>query len=196
MNDFTDKILQRAQELKHGNIVMILAVFLLLFWALYDFVLVRPEVFRPVAEYTLGDKTPAQIKRSLEPEGRLMVSGKTETEKILAFVHVLERYHYLLYKQEINLQNYYDSIEPLLYPEQKNKLIARNVFTQQVRRYLRRLRQTEYDYLKYEVAEPVFYYEDYTRNAEVSLVRTTRGGSELLTYYFRLYKDGYYLYIK
>lgn len=196
MMQLPQKFIQRVRELKHRNIVVLLVVFLLISWVMYDFVLVRHEVFHSVSQYSFQDKTPTQIKSSLDPVGRVMVSGKSESERILAFVHILERYHYLLYKQEITLQNYYDSIEPVLYPGQKNKLITRNVFIQQVKRYLRRLRQTEYDYLKYEIAEPRYYYEDYTRNVEVTLIRTTRGGSEFLEYNFRLYKDGYYLYIK
>jgi hypothetical protein len=174
-----------------------MAILLVIAWILYDFLLVGSKDFRKAQEYSFEGKTIREISGSLNDEFQHLYSGVDEKEQIMGFVHLLERNHYLLYRREIRLESFYDFISGILYPKQKVSLRDKSRYTFGVRRYLRRMRKTQYEYLKYELSEPEFYYEDYTRNARVLSVRTTvEGSKEYHKYYFREYKDRYYLYLK
>lgn len=174
-----------------------LAILLVIAWVLYDFVLAGSKNFQKAQEYSFEGKTIREISGSLNEEFQRLYSGADETEQIMGFVHLIERNHYLLYRREIRLESFYDFISGILYPKQKVSLRNKSRYAFGVRRYLRRMRKTRYEYLKYELSEPEFYYEDYTRNASVLSVRTTvEGSKEYQKYYFREFKDRYYLYLK
>lgn len=173
-----------------------LAVFLAVFWFLHDFVLVKSTEFQTKHGYTFENKTVREVAGSMSDETQRLLSGVDEKEQITGFVHIIERNRYLLYRNEISPESYYDFIGTILYPFQKISTKKKSQYSYQVSKYLRRMRKTRYEYIKYEMSDPEFYYEDYTRNAEVSLVRTTlEGNKEYSKHHFRQYKERYYLYL-
>ncbi len=176
---------------------LILALFFAAFWVLYDFVLVGNKEFPKAHEYSFENKTIRDIAGSMNEQSQRMVSLGNEREQIIGFVHLIERNRYLLYKNQISLESYYDFVNNILYPKQKNSLKDKARYAHQLSKYLRRMRKTHYEYLKYEMSDPEFFYEDYTRNARVMVVRTSlEGNREYHTHHFRNYKDRYYLYLK
>lgn len=194
----TEEMLVKEEKLEdRRKYFVILGVFLVVFWILHDFVLSGNREFRKIDEYTFEDKSVREVARSMDRESRRLVSVGNEKEQIIGFVHILERNHYLLHQNEISLESYYDFLNTILYPKQKRSLKVKAEYAYQVDKYLKRMRKTKYEYMKYELAEPEFYYEDYTRNARVLLVRTSvEGNRESLKHYFRKFKDRYYLYLK
>jgi len=174
-----------------------LGVFLVVFWVIYDFVLMRGDEFKRTHAYTFEDKTVREVARSMSDETQRLLSGLNEKEQVIGFAHLIERNRYLLYNNEISLESFYDFVSNILFPFQKISLKKKSQYTYQLSKYLRRLRKTRYAYVKYELSDPEFYYEEHTRNAVVSLVRTSSGGNrEFHKHHFRQYKDRYYLYLK
>lgn len=194
----TEDILdERDIHAKRRNYFVILGIVLVVFWIIYDFILMEAKDFEIAHRYSFIDKTTREVGRSMTEESRRLLSGADEEEQISGFVHIIERNRYLLYKNQINLESYYDFIDNILYPKQKNSLKDKGEYAFQVSKYLRKIRRTQFEYAKYEMAKPEFYYEDYTRNARVLLVRTSvEGSKEYHTHYFRKYKGRYYLYLK
>jgi hypothetical protein len=173
-----------------------LAAFLAVFWFLYDFVLVKSTEFQIKGGYTFENRTVREVADSMSNETQRLLGGVDEKEQITGFVHIIERNRYLLLKNAISPESYYDFINTILYPFQKISTKKKSLYAYQVRKYLRRMRKTQYDYVKYEMSEPEFYYKDYTRNAEVSVVRVTlEGKKEYRKHHFRQYKERYYLYL-
>lgn len=173
-----------------------LAIFLVIFWILYDFVLVGSKKFLITQSYSFEGKTTDEIADSLEKESRLLLFETSEKEQITSFVHLIERNRYLLYNGEVRLESYYDFTRSIMYPKQEIGLKEKTQYAYEVRKYMQRVRKTQYGYIKYEFSDPEFYYEDFTRNAHVSVVRTARGGSkEYYSYHFREYRGRYYLYL-
>lgn len=173
-----------------------LAVFLAVFWFLYDFVLVKSTEFQVKNEFSFEDKTVREVADSMSEEARRLLAGLDEKEQIIGFVHIIERNRYLLLKNEISPESYYDFIGTILYPFQKISTRKKSQYAYQVRKYLRRMRKTQYEYVRYEMSEPEFYYRDYTRNAEVSVMRVTpEGKREFRKHHFRQYKERYYLFL-
>jgi hypothetical protein len=173
-----------------------LIVFLAIFWFLYDFVVVKSTEFQTKHIYSFENKTVREVADSMSNESQRLLSGVDEKEQITGFVHIIERNRYLLFKKAISPESYYDFIGTILYPFQKISTKKKSQYAYQVRKYLRRMRKTRYEYVKYEMSDPEFYYKDYTRNAEVSVVRVTpEGKKEYHKYHFRQYKERYYLYL-
>lgn len=174
-----------------------LGVFLIVFWVLYDFILMKGDEFKRTHAYTFENKTVRDVARSMSDETQRLLSGVNEKQQVIGFVHLIERNRYLLYNNEISLESFYDFVSNILFPFQKIGLKKKSQYTYQLSKYLRRLRKTRYEYVKYEMSDPEFYYEDHTRNAVVSLVRTSLDGNrEFCRHHFRQYKDRYYLYLK
>jgi hypothetical protein len=194
----TEEMLQKKEELTtRRKYIVILAFVFLAFWVLYDLLLVGSKEFPIAHEYSFEDKTIREIAGSMTEQSLRMVSDGDEQEQIIGFAHLIERNRYLLYQNEISLESYYDFVNNILYPKQKNSLKDKTRYAYQLNKYLIRMRKTHYEYLKYEMSEPEFYYEDFTRNARVLLVRTSlEGNREYHTHHFRNYKGRYYLYLK
>ena len=194
----TEEMLQEKEELATRiKYVVILVLVFVTFSLLYDYVLVGSKEFPKTNEYSFEDKTPREVAQSMTEQSLRVVSIGDEKEQIIGFVHLIERNRYLLCKNEISLESYYDFLNNILYPKQKNSLKDKNKYVYQLNKYLVRLRKTHYEYLKYELSDPEFYYEDYTRNARIFLVRTSQEGNrEYYTHHFRNYKGRYYLYLK
>ncbi|MCP5108921.1 MAG: hypothetical protein GY950_36395 [bacterium] len=190
-------IAEREKKAVRKKYIFALALFLVLFWVLHDFILVGNKEFQISREFSFENKTSREIAESMTEESQRLVSIGDEKEQIIGFVHIIERNRYLLYKNEISLESFYDFITNILYPRQKISMKSKGQYAYQVRKYLNRMRKTRYEYLRYQLSDPEFYYEDYTRNARVNLVRTTlEGTKEYHRHYFRKYKGRYYLYLK
>ncbi len=182
---------------KNKKYIIGLGVFLVVFWVIYDFVLMRGDEFQGAHAYTFENKTVRDVARSMSDETQRLLGGVTEREQVIGFVHLIERNRYLLYNNEISLESFYDFITNILFPFQKINLKKKSQYTYQLSKYLRRLRKTQYEYVKYEMSEPGFYYKAHVRHAVVSLVRTSLGGNkEFYKHHFRQYKGRYYLYLK
>jgi len=192
----TEEMLEESEKQEAGRkYFAVLAIFLVVSWILYDFVLVGSKKFLITQSYSFEGKTTGEIADSLEKESRRLLSGAGEIEQIAGFVHLIERSRYLLYTGEVRLESYYDFTRSIMYPRQEIGFKDKSQYAVEVSKYLRRVRKTQYEYVKYEFSDPGFYYEDFTRNARVSVVRTARGGSkEYYTYHFREYRGRYYLY--
>lgn len=174
-----------------------LGVFLVVFWVFYDFILVRGDEFQRAHGYTFENKTVRDVARSMSDETRRLLSGVNETEQVIGFVHLIERNRYLLYNNEISLESFYDFVNNILFPFQKISLKKKSQYTYQLSKYLRRLRKTRYEYVTYEMSDPEYYYDEHTRYAAVSLVRTSsEGNREFHKHHFRRYKGRYYLYLR
>ncbi len=176
--------------------IIALGVLLVVAWGMHDFVLVKNKQFQTVDFYSFEEKSGRDVAASMTTESIRVLHVGNEREQILGIVHIMERNRFLLYKKEISTQSYYDFLDNFLYPLQKRHLKKKDQYAYQVNKYLRRLRRTKYTYFKYEMSEPEFYYEDYTRNARVSLLRSGSGSNEFYRYHFRKYKGKYFLYLK
>ncbi|MCP4219215.1 MAG: hypothetical protein GY765_31560 [bacterium] len=181
-----------------------LGIFLLGYWIVYDFVILKSDEFKSTDQYSFEGKSLRDITGSMSDEATKMVSAKAEKDQIISFVHIIERNHYLLHNKEISLQSYYDFINNILYPKQKGNLKNKREYAYQVNKYLRRMKKTEFKYTGYQIGTPEFFYDDFARNSRVSLIRILRGNKssgsrenkEPLEYSFRKYKNRYYLYLK
>lgn len=183
-------------EARIGKYLIILSLLLLMVWIGHDYILKQHnEISKttPSAHYSFEYLTPGQVRDSLAEETRRLVSQEDETIQLIAFVHILERYSYLLYTGEISQDNFYESLGPFILPARKSQLKKKQDYAQEINRYLGRLRGTGYRYLGYTVGKPEFQFSDYARVARVELVMETSSGNERRCYLFRRYKDRYYL---
>ncbi len=179
------------------EILLVLGSLLVVLWVVHDFLLVREDKFEGVFGYSFENKTSQEVLKFMEAEARRMLSDVDEREQVIGFANITELNHYLLHTKKASTESYYDFINNILHPKQKASLKDKARYVYQVNKYLRRKRKTRYEYLKYEISEPEFFYEDFARNARVMLVRTTHENKkEHLDYCFRKYKGRYYLYLK
>jgi len=185
---------------KHVAYVLILGVILVICWLLFDFILVKEEIFNKVEEFSFEDKNEVEIKEKIKTEISRYQSAEEAAHQILALVNMLECNYYLLFNRHIGLNRYYDFIKIILFPPQRKQLKAKGNYVDEVKRYLKRRRKIKLEYNKYEISYPVIPgLHEKQRITKVLVARTLDSGKDkkFLKYCFKQYNDKrYYLYFK
>jgi hypothetical protein len=183
--------------------IIILALILVTCWLLYDFVLVKDEIFYRIDEYSFEKKQETEIKEKIKQEVKGFQSAKEPVNRIRALIHILECNYYLLYNRARRMERYYDFVKFVLHPSQRRQLKDKQGYVNEARRHLKRRRNLPLNFRKYEISRPVFSGPPGSETAEVLVIRTLTEasgedqGKEFFTYHFQKYKDNrFYLYFK
>ncbi|NIM13252.1 MAG: hypothetical protein GTO45_14160 [Candidatus Aminicenantes bacterium] len=183
--------------------IVILALILVTCWLLYDFVLVKDEIFYRIDEYSFKNKQETEIKEKIKQEVKAFQSAKEPIKQIRALIHILECNYYLLYNRARRMERYYDFVKFVLHPSQRRQLKDKQSYVNEAKRHLKRKRNLPINFRKYEISRPVFSGPPGSEAAEVLVIRTLTEangedqGKEFFTYYFQKYKDNrFYLYFK
>jgi hypothetical protein len=180
-----------------------MALILVICWLLYDFVLVKDEIFYRIDEYSFKDKQKTEIKEKIKQEIKGFQSSKEPVNQVRALIHILECNYYLLYNRARRMERYYDFVKFVLHPSQRRQLKDKQGYVNEAKRHLKRKRNLPINFKKYEISRPVFSGPPGSEAAEVLVIRTLTEASgedqskEFFTYFFQKYKDNrFYLYFK
>jgi len=187
--------------------IVILAAALLAVWLLNDIILDKALPFEKGEEYSFEDKLAEEVKDKVNGELQRFETSPDPKQQLYALVHALECNYFLVYNSYRRLERYYDFIKILLFPLQRRQLKNKENYLRQVRRYLKRKRNVDIYFSKYEISAPRFSGPAGGETAQLTVIRTIVTGlergrtpgadiaKEVLTYNFRRHSDRwFYLY--
>ncbi len=172
---------------------------LLVLWVMMDFVLIKEETFLKSEEYTFLGRTELEVKTRVKLDIKRYQTAPKPEEQVLALVHLLECHYFQLLTRRTGMDRYFDFIKIVLYPSQRVQLKNKTGYTRQVGRYLKRKKNLNIRFIKYELSVPVFRDDVDGMTARVLVKRTMHSTSgshtEIFLYHFRKHSDNrFYLY--
>lgn len=195
-----------ADPYRKRNIIL-LAAALLSAWLLFDVILDKDQAFEKGEEFSFEDKLDTEIKDRVNIELQRYESSPDRGQQVYALVHALECNYFLVYNSFRRLERYYDFIKIVLFPLQRRQLKNKKNYLRQIRRYLKRKRNVDVHFSKYEISVPRFRGPEGGETAQLTVIRTIvtglgRGTSpgadtakEIHTYSFKRHSDQrFYLY--
>lgn len=191
----------------HKRYIFFLAAILMAVWLLYDFILVKESPFAKGEEYSFEDKLESVIKDKVNSELQRYEASLDKDQQVIALVHALECNYFLVYNSFRRLERYYDFIKIVLFPHQRRQLKDKKNYLRQIRRYLKRKRNVNVHFSKYEISLPRFSGPTGGETAQLTVIRTIVTGlgkdttpdaeitKEVHTYSFKRHTDRrFYLY--
>jgi hypothetical protein len=178
------------------RIIIGLVILVIGIWIIFDFVLKKETPFTKDSEFVFQEKTLQQIKYFAERTFNDYLSSEENLDQVRLLVNALECNHYLLYANKLKVPRFYDFINIILLPSQRNELKNKTKYVYEIKRYLRRKRNLEIKYLKYEFSKPESLGETDNQYVRIRVTRKDAENVENLVYYFKKFKQRYYLYFK
>lgn len=176
--------------------ITILIILVAVIWIVNDFGIREEIQISKDFEFSFESNTLKQIKDHAKSVLDEYYASEDNDVQIRALINAVECYHYLLYANEINVSRFYDFMRIILLPAQRIKLRKKEEYVYEIKRYLRRKRNLNIQYLKYEVSKPVQLDEQKDEFVQIHLIRTNAENKEYLSYFFKKFKNRFYLYLK
>jgi hypothetical protein len=181
---------------KNPVYALILIIVLGLVWYMANRTMKEEEPFTKAYEFSFGTKSVRQIdefaKRTL---GEYRFSQNVNVQ-LRSLVNALECHHYLVFNNAISVSRFYDFMRIVLLPQQREQLRDKDEYVYEIKRYLRRKRNLNVQYLRYEVSEPIRRQTPSDSWVDVTVIRTDARNRELITYSFKTFNNRYYLFFQ
>ena len=178
------------------RIITGLAILTISIWIIFDYLLKKEIPFTKDSEFVFQEKTLQQIKNFTDSAFNDYLNSQETLNQVRLLVNTLECNHYLLYANKLKVPRFYDFINLILLPSQRNELKNKKKYVYEIKRYLRRKRNLEIKYLKYEFSKPEPVGEPDNQYVRIRVIRKDAENVENLVYYFKKFRKRYYLYFK
>jgi len=176
--------------------ITVLVILVILIWIFFDFILKKETPFTKDSEFIFEAKTLQQIKNHAEKSFNDYLITEESNTQVRLLVNALECNHFLLYANKLKVPRFYDFIHIILLPSQRDELKDKEKYVYEIKRYLRRKRNLEIKYLKYEISKPEPLEEKNNTVLKIRVIRRNADNNENLVYHFKKFKQRYYLYFK
>lgn len=175
---------------------IVLTSLVILIWIFFDFIVKKETPFNKDSEFFFQGKTLQQIKNFAEKSFNDYLASEENNTQVHLLVNAIECNYFLLYANKLSVPRFYDFINIILLPSQRNELKEKRKYVYEIKRYLRRKRNLEIQYLKYEISKPEQAKNKKNSVLKIRVIRKNADNDENLTYYFKKFKQRYYLYLK
>jgi len=178
------------------RIIIVLMIMVFLIWIIFDVIIKKEVQFTKDFEFSFESKTIQQIKNFAESALDDYLTSEKNNIQIRSLVNAIECNHFLLYANEMSENRFYDFISLILLPSQRIELKEKGKYAYEIKRYLRRKRNLELQYQKYEVSKPISSKNQKIKFLKIQVIRKNAEKNENLSYYFKKFNGRYYLYFR